>query len=232
MDYGCGPETVGYVTKGVSALVLFLQLLGLEYACRTGRICEQQAHELREQLSAAVKGMRHSIGITPDFMEKHYLELSSMGVVYLCGSGSCYGGALEGALKICETLQIPAIAYETEEYIHGPELQMTPNHTVFFLDDGGSGSSRVRKLWEASRLVTRRCYLLTCAGNAPADETCMPLPFSGNPDASALSILPFFQTLSYRLTEDKHLWHKHPLCARLEHTVSGKSENYVHKEVL
>lgn len=232
VDYGCGPETVGYVTKGVCALILFLQLLGLEYACRTSRLSSHQASDLREHLSAAIGGMECCIARTPEFIDKHYLELSSLGVVYLCGSGSCYGGALEGALKLCETLQIPAIAYETEEYLHGPELQMTPNHTVFFLDDGGSASPRVRTLWESTRLVTRRCYLLSCGAGPLEEPDCLFLSHSGDSDASVLSFLPFFQILSYRMTEEKHLWHKHPLCAQLEGAVNGKSSNYVHKEVL
>ena len=37
---------------------------------------------------------------------------------------------------------------------------------------------------------------------------------------------------AYQLTEDEHLWHKHPLVASFDHALSGKSENYVDKEVL
>ena len=160
------------------------------------------------------------------------MDLTSMGPVFLCGSGACYGAALEGALKLCETVQVPAFAYESEEYLHGPELQLTPGHTVFFLDSGDETSPRTQALWRATCQVTRRAYLLTC-GPAPEGDSRVLGPFGALPQELApLAFLPLFQILAYQVTEDMHLWHKHPLCRVLEGTVTGKSENYVHKEVL
>lgn len=228
VDYGAGPEDVGYVTKGMSALVLFFALMAVEW----GGAPEDGRKQVRAALERAVEEYRRCTDLSGPFLERHYMELSSLGTVFLCGSGACYGAALEGALKLCETLQIPAVAYETEEFLHGPELQLTPNHTVFFLDDGGGGSRRTRALWQATCQVTRRSYLLTCGPEPPQDPRVLPLNDPGVPEAAALCMLPLFQTAAYRLTEDRHLWHKHPLCARLEHTVSGKSARYVHKEVL
>lgn len=232
VDYGVGEETVGYVTKGVSTLVLFLQLFALEGGVALGRVTPAQATALREAFSSAVAANRACVQAASGFLERHYMDLSSMGTVFLCGAGASYGTALEGALKLCETIQVPAFAYETEEYLHGPELQLTPNHTVFFLDGGGTDSPRTQALWQATCQVTRRAYLLTCGGTPPEDDRVLALSGLVEADLTPLAFLPLFQSLAYRMTEDKHLWHKHPLCAKLEHTVSGKSENYVHKEVL
>lgn len=232
VDYGCGLEDVGYVTKGVSTLALFLQLFALEGGLALGRVTAEQAQQYRDALAVAISSNEACIAKTHPFIEQHYMELSSMGPTYTCGSGPCFGAALEGALKLGETVQIPAFAYETEEYIHGPELQLSPHHTVFFLDDGGSASQRIHDLWAATCLVTHRSYLLTCCENPPEDPRVLHLANPGNADTVPLCFLPFFQILSYRMTEDKHLWHKHPLCAKLEHKVSGKSASYVHNEVL
>ena len=232
VDYGCGQEQVGYVTMGISTLILFFQLLALEGGRALGRVSPAEADQIRSSLAAAAAASRDCIRQTPPFLESHYLDLSSMGTVFLCGAGACCGAAAEGALKLCETLQIPAMACETEEYLHGPELQLTPNHTVFFLDGAGPDTLRVRQLWQATCQVTRRAYLLTCADAPPADSRVLALRNPGLEAAAPLVLLPFFQILSYQLTEDKHLWHKHPLCARLEAAVNGKSQNYVHKEVL
>ena len=232
VDYGCGIEEVGYVTKGVSTLALFLQLFALEGGLALGRITPEQAQQYREALSSAISINSSCIDKTHPFIEQHYMEFSSLGTTYVCGAGPCFGVAREGALKLGETIQNPAFAYETEEYIHGPELQLTPNHTVFLLDDGGSASQRIRDLWRATCLVTHRSYLITCCENPPEDSRVLHLPNPGNADTVPLCFLPFFQLLSYRMTEDKHLWHKHPLCAQLEHRVSGKSASYVHREVL
>lgn len=232
VDYGVGTESVGYVTKGVSSLVLFFQLFAIEGGLALGRLSQAEAEVWRADLSAAIQTNRQCLQVAPTFLKQHYMELSSMGTVFLCGSNSCYGAALEGALKLCETVQVPAFAYESEEYLHGPELQLTPSHTVFFLDNGGADSARTRALWEATCLVTRRSYLLTSGNRAPQDSRVLPLDIPPEAELSALGYLPLFQIMAYQITEDKHLWHKHPLCAKLEHTISGKSPNYVHKEVL
>ena len=48
---------------------------------------------------------------------------------------------------------------------------------------------------------------------------------SGTVDAllAPLTFLPFFQLAAYHLTEELHLWHKHPLVVAFESAVSGKS---------
>ena len=56
-----------------------------------------------------------------------------MSWVYSCGAGANYGTALESALKMGETIHIPSCCYEIEEYIHGPNLQLTPQYNVIFL---------------------------------------------------------------------------------------------------
>ena len=50
--------------------------------------------------------------------------------------GANLGTACEGALKFGETISIPSFAYETEEYIHDPNIQMTPAYSVFLIDGG------------------------------------------------------------------------------------------------
>ena len=47
-----------------------------------------------------------------------------------------------------------------------------------------------------------------------------------------LTFLPFFQLAAYHLTEELHLWHKHPLVVAFESAVSGKIANYVPREAL
>jgi len=232
IDYGVGVETVGYVTKGVTSFVLFLMLFALEGAKALGKIDEAEEAKWRKALETAIEGNISTLERTLDYLNQHYMELSSMNVVYLCGSGSCMGAAMEGALKIAETLQIPAIAYETEEYVHGPELQMDPNHTVFFLTGSEETWGKTTALWEATCMVTRRSYLITADPNAPEDDRVFQIGPNVEEDLAALYILPIFQIISYQLTEDKHLWHKHPLCVKLENAASGKSANYVPKEVM
>lgn len=152
IDYGVGEELVGYVTKGVSTLVLFLILWSIRYSGKNEETYIKQVIRAIE-LQKNVKEQSY------DFIKNHYSDLSSMTVSYCCGAGGSYGVALEGALKIGETIHIPSFAYEIEEYIHGPNLQLTPNYTVFLFDTNDEASQRVSQIYEASKKlqVTRLC---------------------------------------------------------------------------
>ena len=208
IDYGCGPESVGYVTMGVTSLGLFLCLFALQAAYAAGRLSGAALAAEREKLFRLADAYEQAIPAGETLLRARYKQLSSMQTVCLVGAGASYGVAREAALKLMETLQIPACAYELEEFLHGPNLHLTPNHTLFFL----AADPRDRER------------------GAPGGDLSVP----GTVDAllAPLTFLPFFQLAAYHLTEELHRWHKHPLVAAFESAVSGKSENYISKEVL
>ena len=68
---------------------------------------------------------------------------------------------LEGAVKIGETVHILAVGYEIDESIHGPQIQLTPNYNLFFLDPGDETSTRIRQEWQAAQKITDRVFALS-----------------------------------------------------------------------
>lgn len=153
-----------------------------------------------------------------------------MTVSYACGFMQGYGIATEAALKIGETVQIPSFAYEAEEFIHGPNLQLTPNYTLFFIDDLYKGSKRLEQIFLASRNVTDRCFAITNS-DLVDDDHAIRLPFEiKEPLLSPLYLLPFFQILAFRITTDLNKWHRHPMFKDFEKLVSCKTEKI--KEIM
>ena len=56
--------------------------------------------------------------------------------------------------------RVPGIAYELEEYIHGPNLQLTPNYTVFLLTEVLLLIEH-KEIFEATGVITDKTYMLT-----------------------------------------------------------------------
>ena len=224
--YGVGEELVGYVTKGVTSFATFLMLFGAGVAAREGRLDPASLHADIETMLGQFEAVADQV---PGMLAARYKELSTMERVFLIGAATNLGVASEGALKFAECLQIPACAYELEEYLHGPNLQLSPDYTIFLFAVGERSWKRSAEILAATKLVTDRTFVITDCPDMDADIRLAP---GGDELVGPMAALPVVQMLAWQLTEDKHLWHKHPLVARFDAALSGKSENYVDKEVL
>ena len=145
---------------------------------------------------------------------------------YVCGVGANLGTASEGALKFGETVSIPTAAYEVEEYIHGPNIQMTPRYSVFLID-GGEGTERIHRIFEGTQIVTDNVFLLTRCADYKGEHNVLYVPMDVPEEITPLCWLPFFQMTACQLTNDLDRWNKHPLQRAMEKFVSSKSANYV-----
>ncbi|MBQ7737646.1 MAG: SIS domain-containing protein [Oscillospiraceae bacterium] len=224
VDYGGGRETVGYVTRGMTTLALFFMLFALETARALGFDAPEETERLRSQLLQAAEAHRQVERTWPKFLRKHYDALAAMNVTWWCGVGANLGTAMEGALKLSETMNIPASAFETEEFIHGPNLQLTPDYTLFFLD-GGAGSRRIGQIFDAACIVTEKAFLLTTDPERRG-ERVFRVPADVPEEITPLCFLPIVQLTAYRFAEDLGRWKKHPLQRKMEQALSSKSDNY------
>ncbi len=225
IDYGVGEETVSYVTKGVVALAQFLMLFAIEAGCKIGTVAAEQRAALIEEMADAPR--RHEIvqQETWDLYRRRKADFTSMTVVNHCGFLQGYGIVSEGALKFSETIQVPSFAYEGEEWIHGPNLQLTPNYTVICVDHLTEGSDRLVDIYLAARTVTDRAFIVTNSSRVD-DDHAIRLPFDiDEPLMMPLYVLPFYQIVAHQVTTDLHRWEKHPLFEECFHkAISAKTE--------
>lgn len=224
IDYGVGVETVGYVTKGVVTLAQFLMLFALEAALAKGKISQETYDSVISEMSEVPK--RHEIiqKETWEFYQTNRSVLTSMTVSYTCGFIQGYGIATEGALKIGETIQIPSFAYEAEEFIHGPNLQLTPNYTLYFIDDFSVGSERLMQIYQAAHSVSDKVFAIT---NNPIvdNQHAIRLPFEiHEPLLSPLYVLPFFQIIAHQVTTELNKWNNHPMLEHFKDYADSKTE--------
>ncbi|MDI9540277.1 MAG: SIS domain-containing protein [Bacillota bacterium] len=223
IDYKVGIETVGYVTIGVVTLVQFLMTFALNTALELNKISKEKYDEVIASIVESTKLHQEMQKRTHEFIKKHYKSLSSMQKLYVCSSGAGMGIAYEAALKIGETVKIPAFAYDAEEYIHGPNLQLTPEYTVFVIDTNDKDSDRLKQIYQATRAVSDNAYFI----GSNVDENSIYTDNNLSPLLTPLYYLPFFQLISYQITEDLNRWEQHPLLKEFKKIAASKSINFV-----
>lgn len=226
IDYGVVEEKEPYVTKGVTLLALFFMLFALEAGKRKEYLTEEQYRDGIRQLTESFRTYETVLGKLPAFIEKHIKAFSSMQKVFMCAAGGAYGAAREGALKCSELLKVIAVPLETEEYIHGYNLQLSPHHTVFFMDTDRGTSQRVRKIYEATCKMTDYAYMLTSFEGLEKDEHVMTVLTDVEQSIASIYCLPFFQFLVYDITVYLDSLEQHPLLKEFNKVVSSKSDKY------
>ena len=214
-------EKEGYVTKGVTTLALFLMKL-------TFAILEKQEEVvdtvwLDEYCENYASMQKENFVREEAFLDKFKKNFLSMENMYAAGCGVAEGVAKEAALKIGETVKVVSCAYELEEYIHGPNLQLSPKHNVFIIDAQDETSDRSYQIYRASRAVSDRVYYIT--NKAYNDDHVLTLL---NPcaDTVSLTYLQVFQLFAYRISKELRSIPKHPLFEEFKKIVNSKTITY------
>ena len=203
LDYGVGVESVDFVTLGVEVLVEYLVLFGI--------------------FGGQARGTIDAKGVAPRLDDQdRMLELSEHMPAMVVGNGPNYGVAEEAALKLSETIKIPAMHHEGEEFVHGPEMQIVPGYLVFIVDDP-QGSERLANIADALSNVTTKTVLLTAHPKGRAHEVAVP---QVAPLLSAIPNLVFFQTIAAMIAERLKSWDVHPYLDAVSKQMEVKAEGY------
>lgn len=160
-NWGMGIEKIGFVTKGVATLTLFLDLFAIEAAYHKGLIDTDEYNRYHNELLYVSEVMDDTYHKALKWYEDNEEELTDLKRVQILGYGTSHGAALEGALKIAECTGHAATAYEMEEFLHGPSIETNGDRTVIIIDSGDTPSDRARLIYENLHVLTDRVYLLT-----------------------------------------------------------------------
>lgn len=225
VDYGLGEEKLDFVSKGVVTLTVFLMLFALYAARAQGKVSEKQVEDEKAQMLLCMENYEEQIRNFPAYFEANKQKLLSMERVYVIGAGANYGTALEGAVKIGETVHIVAVGYEVDEAIHGPQIQLTPNYNFIFIDPGDETSPRIQQSCKAARAMTDRVFILTNNPEIEGKEV-MRVTHTVKEKLTPLYALAFIQLISYYVAETNSTWRQHPLMKDYKEILSGKSATY------
>lgn len=214
VEYGAEEERVGYVTKGMSTLTCFFMLVSLELCSEEldKKVYEQAVKEL----TRACKAHNCMYLKAKEFCLENKEALLSMRHAFFISCGANMGTVKEGSLKLSEMVHIPTASFETEEFIHGPDLQLTPDYTLFFVSAGDKAGKRTEEICCAAREITKKSYLVKA--DFEKDKTDQVF--------SPLYLTAFFQYLAYWTAKNRDIKTEHPLYAKFEEKIHCKTSDY------
>lgn len=222
IDWKCGIEKVGYVTLGVVSLIVYLQL----FAAHCAKILWKDEAVLLHCQSQIRKAMEHHREIckkSEELIVGKQKDLMEMDRVYILGCGSNYGTALEGALKIGETTKVLAVAYELDEFLHGPALQLSPKYHIFIIDSNDETSSHALEVYHALRKVSNHVYLI--GSNANVENNIAVLDATEEP-FTCLYHLAYFELIADRISTQLNVLHSHPLYYEMNKVLDFRTASF------
>lgn len=228
IEWGVGNETVDFVTLGVATLMEFLAFFSIEVGRRLGGLSDGEFDAWMNQMAripdlhASVVDQARSLFV---WDERVFL---APGPAFMCGGGPAWGLALEGALKWQETIKAPAMAYEPEEYIHGPNMQINPSYRAFFINVS-PGGERVREIYRATREVTEHAYLIDAYApmqGGGRDRHLVGVDSRIDSVLAPMALLPALQYIPAHGMRVLDCENTHPLFERFEKCVHCKTADY------
>ena len=172
VEIPCGDEYVGPKTKGYTLTILTLYLMALETARRDGTCSQADYTAILGTLEQAAQAMPGNVQAVRAWTAENIQALNGLKTVYLVGKRQAGMTAAEGALKLMETLLIPAVGYDFEEFLHGPTSSIDSHIDGFYLlpppDD--SDYERMQRLVAYHRSTGRTvCTVGLQAADNPLD---------------------------------------------------------------
>lgn len=198
IDIGSGVEKVGYVTKGFSATVLTLMLMGMVAGHVLGNLSEEEVLKEIAEFDVAIESIPSVIERTESFYRQFADELNQIPRFATVGYGPTVGTAKESETKFTETVRVPTQGFELEAFMHGPYLEVNESYGLFFIQTKSPHATRLKKLSAYFSGYTDHCFTIA-TGNADGNKT-LSIGIELDEFKSPLLLVIPFQILAYRIT--------------------------------
>lgn len=157
----CGPEDAGATTKGFTATIFTLNLLGLHLAEMRQCIDAYDWKVYERQMEESITNMEQVIKHCDTWCQKVSEKLVRCRDLIILVSGRYKGLLPEIILKFSETCRMPVRGYEAEEFMHGMYNAVNDETEFLCLFDGESAEDeRLQKLCEYYQNHKNRVYCL------------------------------------------------------------------------
>ena len=122
--FRCGEEKAGPKTKGYISTFFELYCMALEAGHASGMLADAAYEEKEKAAEQEIASMEDYVRAAEAWFADNADEIAKIEKCVVIGKGVGQAAALEGALKLQETMLIPASGYEFEEFLHGPDMAL------------------------------------------------------------------------------------------------------------
>lgn len=201
MLIGCGEELAGPKTIGYTASVMCFYVCALEAGLSSGMVTQGAYGETIRTLELAACQMEQNISAAQEWFERNQEELKQIQKYVLVGCGAAALAGMEGCLKILETIKVPAMSFEFEEYLHGPII-LTDGGLggLFFISDEPNAKQRMIELVRCHQAFSPYAYPIMT--NPPEDmPRALPMRTTGAEYTKIFEAVLVPQLLAARVPE-------------------------------
>ena len=139
----CGQEDSNAKTKGYSATCLVLMRLALEIGLINEKMTEKDYYQANETCREEISELEQVIQVATHYFQEHEFGKDAKNFFFI-GDGIHFGTAMEGQIKLMETMGIPTMFNDMIELSHGMHRAINKDSILVFIDDG-SESDLVEK---------------------------------------------------------------------------------------
>lgn len=190
IEFGCGLETVIYRTKGYTSSALTL--------CSIAAALNESEEILNYQPDA--DSLPQFMARSQKFAEQHLTEMKDCSAWIVAGSGINNVTAVEGALKIIETVRVPSISVDLEEIIHGAQNSIIDTTRIVVIENFDDLDDKAFNLFRVLRLIGQKSYLIGAKERSEFNEFILVRPKHLVDEITA--IIPL-QHISYLVSQAK-----------------------------
>lgn len=193
----CEQELSNAHTKSLTTAMAALARLAVRIADRRKQLAEPPGLAASlAALEAIPEAMRQALGTETAVAEMARRFAARVRIIFV-GAGPHWATAREGALKIKETSFIASEGFETEQFLHGPNLEMDVRAALVGLASGGAGDGRLHALMRAmGELGLLRLAVVPTGVAAPPAELEVRVPRVAEWVSPFVHLIPL-QWLSY-----------------------------------
>lgn len=209
-DIHCLDETIGPKTKGYTATLLVLFFV-------IAKLINKNIDSYIKEFLLDIEQIENIIKQTTHYVENHR-EWSQANCVSVIGCGVHYGTACEGNLKLLETMQIPAMCYELEEFMHGPHRTVHENSYLVFIHTHNEGYDMMSRFIDFAHQQKAHIIVIDDDQNSSSDIIIPQLPLI----QSVISATVVLQVMSSLIPEYKGINPSDPVLSQFATTVGTR----------